>query len=368
MAWEYVDPLYTVKPVPAKTPPHKPRLPWAGPLFSVLVSLAQYADFRSGRTTSTYESLALRIGYSRGAVFKAVHGLIALGFVTKVTRHHGRAAHTFELNYEPVESERLKRHREKWGNSPRRRLLDDLVAGAALPATVHAVTATVQQVTGNSPPDDGNSAPGERYTGGEEGSGVVQERTSTAAEEPPPLRGGPPTDKHTIPDPREPAQARAALATDPQVDGNYRVVLKLAHQVLDELGAACRSADDGEAVERLKTACAQARVAYDSDLVARTLAAAFMSRIVRTPGRSGTRRPTEGVTPAGQVTVDLYKAIRALADDVFAELGGVRPEDPEACERLKAKCDQAGIACTGDEVPRALNAAFMSRVVRRVSA
>lgn len=65
------------------------------------------------------------------------------------------------------------------------------------------------------------------------------------------------------------------LARQPADDGNYAVALKLAHTVLDEDP---RLTDLGQLSDAVKWRCAQARIGYDSDLVARAVASASARR------------------------------------------------------------------------------------------
>lgn len=68
---------------------------------------------------------------------------------------------------------------------------------------------------------------------------------------------------------------RDACTRDMADDGNYRVVLKLAHQLLAD-----GRPPDGDAAELLKVRCAQLKIRYNGDLVARTLASASVARLV----------------------------------------------------------------------------------------
>ena len=72
------------------------------------------------------------------------------------------------------------------------------------------------------------------------------------------------------------------------------VVLELAHEVLDEFRAEIRSPTDPEVCKRLEAKCAQAGIACDSELVARTLAVAFIRRLFRRGRRASRRRKSSG--------------------------------------------------------------------------
>lgn len=78
--------------------------------------------------------------------------------------------------------------------------------------------------------------------------------------------------------------ARAAPRSDqaerPASDGNYRVALKLAHLVLDDHAGNLNPCDP-TLVEALKVRCAQHRIAYNTDLVARALTSACVARKLR---------------------------------------------------------------------------------------
>jgi len=64
-----------------------------------------------------------------------------------------------------------------------------------------------------------------------------------------------------------------------EADGNYRVILRMAHLALDVLGP---RAALGELTEAVKDRCAQARVAYwPGDVVQRAVAAALIQRVGR---------------------------------------------------------------------------------------
>jgi hypothetical protein len=75
-----------------------------------------------------------------------------------------------------------------------------------------------------------------------------------------------------------PSPIKARLAREPAPDGNYRVALKLAHQVYDELNPI--HPEDLDACGRLKDLLAKARILYDGDLIARALASVAASRAV----------------------------------------------------------------------------------------
>lgn len=70
-------------------------------------------------------------------------------------------------------------------------------------------------------------------------------------------------------------QPNLNLARAPADDGNYAVALKLAHTVLDEDTA---MTDVGLIADAVKWRCAQARITYNSDLVARAVASAVARR------------------------------------------------------------------------------------------
>ena len=76
---------------------------------------------------------------------------------------------------------------------------------------------------------------------------------------------------------------RAALTREPAPDGNFRVIVRLAHTVFDDT---CRSSpDDPDLVELVKQRCAQAHIAYTPpaaalDVVKRALACAYAQRSV----------------------------------------------------------------------------------------
>jgi hypothetical protein len=61
----------------------------------------------------------------------------------------------------------------------------------------------------------------------------------------------------------------------PSDDGNYAVVLKLVHMLIDEQPGLTAVGDLADAV---KWRCAETRIAYDSDVVARAVASATARR------------------------------------------------------------------------------------------
>jgi hypothetical protein len=124
----------------------------------------------------------------------------------------------------------------------------------------------------------------------------------------PPIRqdpsGDPPINGTAAP-PRSPSNderrtsghaRRAAITREPSRDGNFRVILRVAHTVLDETGRS--NPDNPDLVELVKQRCAQAHIAYGPpgaafDIVARAVACACVQRFVgrRSPRSDNEERP-----------------------------------------------------------------------------
>ncbi len=72
------------------------------------------------------------------------------------------------------------------------------------------------------------------------------------------------------------------LAREPAQDGNFQVIVRLAHAVLDDTGP---SIPDPDLVELVKQRCAREHIAYGppdarSDVVVRAVASARSQRVV----------------------------------------------------------------------------------------
>lgn len=82
-----------------------------------------------------------------------------------------------------------------------------------------------------------------------------------------------------------------ALSREPSADGNYHVILRLAHEVMDETGLS--EPTDPDLIEALKQRCAREHIDYgrhpavDLDVIHRALNSAFVQRqVVAERGRS----------------------------------------------------------------------------------
>lgn len=77
------------------------------------------------------------------------------------------------------------------------------------------------------------------------------------------------------------AAQRAALLT--AADSNYKVILRLAHVVLDAVNARPSRCSLDEVVEAVKEQCARAHIVYSSAVVHRAVAAALVQRVKLAP-------------------------------------------------------------------------------------
>jgi hypothetical protein len=74
---------------------------------------------------------------------------------------------------------------------------------------------------------------------------------------------------------RTPAEEAAYQARNAEAEENYRVILRITHDVLGQLG---RAIPDGDAIEAIKWACAKAKVTYNSRVVQKAYDAAKHAR------------------------------------------------------------------------------------------
>jgi hypothetical protein len=325
---------------------------WDSTEFSVLVALADKTALSTGVASASYEELAYRAGLSRRGVIDIMARLERQGWFERAVRPGASgnksgvvgAGHrnTFHVKWPATKKGEppalfIPRPRE---GEPSRKGERGSRKGAA-----HRT----KKVNGahDSFPSTLSST---KELPAESSSTAVEavENGARSAQELPPLRGGLDVDESHSPAPPHCEEETCVNAED----------VRISPAVCDRDIAAGVDAEPGRAERRVEG------IDQGPGVEPRLPKSAIRGG-VSSDGRGGTRRPPEGLTPAG---ADLYRVVRALADDVFDELDDIRPEDPVASERLKTKCGDARIAYESDMCLRALHTAFMSLVARRASA
>jgi hypothetical protein len=193
-------------------------------------------------------------------------------------------------------SDKLQRQRELAAARKRKQRAKVAVENLCITHNADAVTPNVTRDTPRDTPRDSRARDKEKEKEVRTDRGV---RATALVPVPPETdRTAPQTARHRHPTTEEEQQRRRTASRAPAADGNYAVLEKLAHSVLEERHTA--DAESPDVVETLKVKCKALAINYHTDpqIVRRALVSAATQRVRAVAGRVD--RPFESVARIAQ--------------------------------------------------------------------